>query len=97
MPVKYSKLETVRYITDREPDCAGVFLCLVQLDDTDLTEDVVLQFDGQQWWHVSNLLPCRREVLGFIGPIERMGVRFMQERRRKEDLPHHGHGDVFDV
>jgi hypothetical protein len=98
MPVKFSKLETVRYVKDREPDCAGVFLCLVQLDDTELTEDVVLEFDGQQWWRVDT--PFLRDVFGFIGPIERLGVRFMQERRRKEDLPHHGHGSegsVFDV
>lgn len=100
MPVHYSKLETVRYIKDREPDCAGVFLCLVQLGDTELTEDVVLQFDGMQWWYCNSDAAFLREIFGFIGPIERLGVRFMQERRRKEDLPNHGHeteGSVFDV
>jgi hypothetical protein len=84
MPVKFSKLETVRYVEREEPDCAGVFLCLVQLGDTDLTEDIVLQFDGQQWWYPGADAPFIRRVYGIIGPIERLGVRFMQQVRAAE-------------
>lgn len=93
MPVKYSKLETVRYIEREEPDCAGVFLCLTQLGVSDFTEDVVLLFDGVQWCYPGSDQIFHGRVYGIIGPIERFGARFMQERRK------HGHTseDLLDV
>jgi hypothetical protein len=84
MPVKFSKLETVRYVEREEPDCSGVFLCLTQLDDTDFTDDIVLLFDGMQWCYPRSDQIFRGRIYGIIGPIERLGVRFMQQVRAAE-------------
>lgn len=61
----------IKYSIEQDPTENGVYACRVVVGSSPFFEDIfLLRMDGQ-WWHLGSDCKYRRDVAGWIGPLQR--------------------------